>query len=52
MLRQDELRRALANVKFMLEQDITELGMQTLKRYVDRVLVEDDERMKDASSEV
>ena len=49
----DRLRSALGNIQFMLEQDMTPLGMETLKRYVDRILKEDKEQQKeDASSEV
>ena len=47
MARSGNLRRGLENVKFMLEQTITELGMETLKNYVDRVIREDDERLKE-----
>ena len=50
----DRLRSALQNIQFMLEQDMTDLGMETLKRYVDRILKEDkDQReQENASSKV
>ncbi len=52
MVATNKLRVALESVQFMLEQDITDYGMDTLKRYVDRILKEDKKEQEDASSKV